>query len=102
MSRGHGRIERTLLAVLDQQAEPVDTFALAALVYDVPADPDGVVRLTAAQLSSVRRALGRLQRIGLAFDCGRRRAINRTHWAGERIGVPFVIRMAELGIGRGR
>ena len=63
MSRGHGWVERSALAVLQVAGDCLDTFNIAAAAF-YP-DERGDVLVTDAQLSAVRRALGKLVREGL-------------------------------------
>lgn len=85
MSRGWGTVQRAVMELLEETAaeeRPVDrilnTYTIAALVFDVQPDAKGVRLLTDSQLSSVRRALARLRREGLVegrrgFRDGRQR-----------------------------
>ena len=75
MSKGLGRIERAVLAVLDG-GRWGDTLTLAAVVFNVP--DDGYV--SDAQHASVRRALGGLKRKGLVLEYGRRYHDGRRRW----------------------
>ena len=68
MSGGPVHIQRRLLAIFRGANRPLDTFRLAAWVYCAESDAYGDAVLTAAQLSSVRRALIRLSDKGLL--CG--------------------------------
>jgi len=85
MSRGHGRIQVSILGVLNGTEENFTTYDLAALALGLAPDDDGVTRLDNAQLTTVRRALGKLRREGLVFDCGRHR-YGRRVWA-ARVGA---------------
>jgi len=64
MSRGLGRIERAVLAVL-AQCESNNALSLACDVYNVERDADGNRWCNAAQHAAVRRALRKLLRVGL-------------------------------------
>lgn len=91
MSRGHGHIQRDLLAVLESENRPFDAFLLAAEVYDVEPGDDGLALVSDAMLVSVRRALVKLAAEGKIIKVVRFRAgplnTNRTWWANERFGV---------------
>ena len=52
MSRGLGRIQRALVANLEANTKLVDTFELAADVYDIPPSAAGVTVISTAQLVS--------------------------------------------------
>jgi hypothetical protein len=66
MSKGLGKIQRR---VLDEMAAlgRTDTFELTAAVFDVKPSEDGVRLLSTTQLSSVRRAVRRLAKLGLVI-----------------------------------
>lgn len=90
MSRGHGRIERALLAVLDAADDHLNTFDLTADVFH-PEKTGGVVGVTDAQLSAVRRALGKLTREGHVVPVGHSKTSpgrgwhdRRAHWISAR------------------
>jgi hypothetical protein len=68
MSGGPVHIQRRLLAIFRGANRALDTFELAAWVYCIEPDASGNTLVTAAQLSSVRRALIRLSDKGLL--CG--------------------------------
>ena len=86
MSGGPVHIQRRLLAIFRGANRPLDTFRLAAWVYCAESDAYGDAVLTAAQLSSVRRALIRLSDKGLL--CGVRGPHNgRQLWARPHIFV---------------
>lgn len=80
MSRGPGRVQRAVMAALEAAGDPRDAFTLAAEVYAVEPDPDGVRRMTDAQLSATRRALARLRAEGRVEQGGRRWPDGRTRW----------------------
>ncbi len=71
MSKGPGRVMREALEVVRASSLAVDSFAIAALVYGVKPGADGIRRLSAAQVSSVRRAMAKLVRAGKVADIGR-------------------------------
>ena len=83
MSRGHGRIERALLAVLDAADNHLNTFDLTADVFH-PEKTGGVVGVTDAQLSAVRRALGKLTREGHVVPVGHSKTSPRRGWHDRR------------------
>jgi hypothetical protein len=63
---------RDALAIVQENPPQIDSFAIAALIYDVRPEPDGVTYLvTPAQRSAVRRALVALVRAGKVVDMGR-------------------------------
>lgn len=70
-SRGLGRIERILLAALEQSPKPIDTFDLAVKAYGLNADDDGVNYVSETQFVSVRRALRSLERADKIFNISR-------------------------------
>jgi hypothetical protein len=71
MSRGAGRIMREALAIVEADHGPIDSFKIAALVYGAQPDWNGITRLSAAQITAVRRALAALVRTGKVADMGR-------------------------------
>jgi hypothetical protein len=91
MSRGHGRIERALLAVLDATDDHLNTFELTATAFELQPDSTGLVGISPAQLSAVRRALGKLAREGLVVPVGLSETSpgrgwhdRRAHWISAR------------------
>lgn len=94
MSRGWGRVERAVMAALEG-GERRDAFELAAAIYAVEPDPDGVQRLTDAQLSATRRALARLRAEGLVD--GRRARYGRKRW-----GTVAAIRLYDVQLAKWR
>jgi hypothetical protein len=82
MSKGMGRIERALVAILEARTKVVDTFELAADVYEIPSDA-GVTVISEAQLVSVRRALASLTKAGKILRIMRGHN-KRTYWANSR------------------
>jgi hypothetical protein len=65
MSRGFGRVQRTILDVLGRAIEPIDAPSLAVYVYpSVPRDESGTFLITVSQCESVGRALRRLRHAG--------------------------------------
>lgn len=83
MSRGHGAVERGVLAVLAQRADhgggEVSIAALAARIFDLHTPA------TRSQRSSVRRAVDRLAREGLVL-ARHTRDVNHEMLNGERGG----------------
>ncbi len=73
MSRGLGRVQRSVMDVLSWGGG-LTSFDLAAQVYGAITLPDGRCSVSNAQRAAVRRALSSLQRRGLAFQCGRTKA----------------------------
>lgn len=71
MSRGFGRVERTILSALSA-GRPLSVEQLAAFAYfNPPTEPGGPeAPRTTAQLTSIRRALSRLQEQRLVFKLG--------------------------------
>lgn len=103
MSRGHGRIQRDLLAVLESQNRVFDAFLLAAEVYDIEPDDDGQALVSDAMLVSVRRALVKLAAEGkiiklIRLKRSEPRFASRTYWANERFGVWLKCRWIKEGI----
>jgi hypothetical protein len=70
-SRGYGRLQRTLLDLLENSDELLDTFRLTALAFGCQPDADGRTLFSEAQVVSARRALARLAREGRIFALGR-------------------------------
>ena len=102
MSRGTGRIQQELLAILDRHSGALDTFDLAAKAYALQPGKDGVIELTDAHLVSARRALQGLARADKIYRLGRGK---RLLWSNVRVGLWATIRdmqqtslaLAELG-----
>jgi hypothetical protein len=81
MSRGHGKLQRRLLEILNSEARVFGTFELATRAFDVPPRRSGPTLITAAQEVAARRALRKLADEGAVNDlryAGRRKA-----WANE-------------------
>jgi hypothetical protein len=64
MSRGHGKLQRELLALI-RAIKQLDTFQLCALAYRVEPNANGEKLVNDTQLAAVRRALSSLAREGL-------------------------------------
>ena len=96
MSRGHGKIERALLEILEQNTKPLHTYELTAAVFDVKPDKSDHISLTPIQLASVRRALLNLKRQDKAVDMGRVYRHGRRGWASKRVASKYYKRLAEL------
>ena len=74
------RIQQQLLVVLETADDELNTFDLAAAVYEIKPRRDGVQYISEAQLSAVRRALISLAKKGRV--CGRRGYFDsRQRWA---------------------
>ena len=69
MSRGLGRVQRSVMGVLSQGGG-LTSFDLAVQVCGAITLPDGRCSVSNAQRAAVRRALSSLQRRGLTFQCG--------------------------------
>jgi hypothetical protein len=98
MSRGLGKLQRELLAILEDNDKELDTLTLAAVAYQ--AKP-GVTtryraRITDAHHAAVRRALRNLHKRGLVVELGRRRNCNCCHWASLKFGLPKQLRWLQL------
>jgi hypothetical protein len=91
MSRGHGRIQRDIIANLEKRDKLVDTFDLAADVFQLQPDSDGRILLNDAQLVSIRRALVKLAGNGIIFKVMRGHN-KRAYWANERLGLWHTVR----------
>jgi hypothetical protein len=110
MSRGRGAVQRRLLASLNAEERPFETFELAACAFDVQPDNQGDIFVTDAELVSTRRALRKLVREGAIYDYGRHYPDGRQRWASERLGLRDLIRhmqhenllMTDLAILRAR
>jgi hypothetical protein len=91
MSRGHGRIERALLAILDVADNHLNTFELTAAVFTLQPDNTGLVVISPARIGAVRRALRKLAREGLVVPVGSSKTSpgrgwhdRRAHWISAR------------------
>ena len=82
MSRGHGRIQRDIIAAIEKSTDMVDTFELAVNVYSIEPNGDGLRILSDAQLVSVRRALVKLAAAGKVFKI-MRGSNKRAYWGNE-------------------
>jgi hypothetical protein len=89
MSKGYGQIQRKVLAELAARPDAIELFDLAATVYAVKPNKDGMHLVNDAQLVSVRRALRGLEKAGKAYRIARRRS---TYWVNERTGLWVLIR----------
>jgi len=94
MSKGLGQIQRDLLTQLEGRTTVVDTFTLAADVYRLEPNSDGMRVLNDAQLVSVRRALLKLASAGKAFKIMRGHD-KRAYWANERLGLWLTVRQLQ-------
>jgi hypothetical protein len=88
MSRGLGKLQRDLLETLEENNKSIDTLTLAALVYDVQPDANGVHRINNAQHTAVRRAMRNLHKRGLVVDLERPHSDARRYWASIKAGLP--------------
>jgi len=91
MRRGHGRIERALLAVLYATDNDLDAFELAAAAFELQPERTGRVGISPAQIGTIRRALGKLARDGLVVPVGSSKTQpgggwpdRRAHWVSAR------------------
>ncbi|HZV07820.1 MAG TPA: hypothetical protein VE999_22230 [Gemmataceae bacterium] len=96
MSKGHGRLQRELLSILEASAETVDTFTLTARALRPEPNADGVTIVAESPLSSVRRALGKLTDTKRIFDLARGWQDGRRRWASERVGLRYLIRTMQM------
>ena len=93
MSRGHGKVEATILETLtNNPGRGLSAQRLACIVYGLQPDPAGMVTVSVAQHASVRRALSNLHKQGKVFNLGRfdepgnrgnKGARPRSMWASE-------------------
>jgi hypothetical protein len=81
MSRGHGSLQRSLLALIEANPPHIDTFALTALAFAVKPDAQGNVAVNGAQLASARRALSALARERKIIGSTARLRGGRRAWA---------------------
>jgi hypothetical protein len=88
MSRGYGQVQRDILAVLRANDRLMDTFVIAAMVYDVKPGDHGLRILNDAQLVSIRRALVKLADEGEIFKVMRGHN-KRAYWASERTAAHY-------------
>jgi len=86
MSRGHGRIEREILALLAVN-RTMTAPILAAFVYQ---DEPGSQPITRAQLSAVRRALSKLQKSDEVVKLGNMFQNERCSYASRAKAVEIV------------
>ena len=96
MSRGAGKLQRRLLAILEEDEDLIDTYELTARAFDYEADADGQITLNEVHLVSVRRALSGLVRTGKLLDLGRHWRGGRKHWANERVALRYLIRTMQM------
>ena len=106
MSRGHGRIERALLADLYATDDDFDAFELAVAAFELQPDNTGRVGISPAQIGTVRRALGKLAREGLVVPVGSSKTQpgrgwrdRRAHWISARA-LPAYRQREEASLGR--
>jgi hypothetical protein len=98
MSRGLGKVQRTVLAILEASEEPIETVTIAAKVYaganfsirTTSASPwvvdyTDASFVTPAQVVATLRALRSLERCGKIAKTGRRHELNREHWASKKV-----------------
>jgi hypothetical protein len=92
MSRGHGRVEASILDILNGSSEPWSVLSLAVVVYGDTTDA-----VSPVHVSAVRRALSNLRRQGKAFSLGRRYAnapygkgLPVSVWASEEVARAYV------------
>ena len=71
MSRRIGRVEACILSTLSTTPGKVSALELAAVVYDLQPNADGIVVVSENQATAVRHALSNLRRQGKAFHLGR-------------------------------
>ena len=96
MSRGAGKLQRRLLAILEEDEGLIDTYDLTARAFDYEADADGQIALSETHLVSVRRALSGLVRTGKLHDLGRHWRMGRKHWGNERVALRYLIRTMQM------
>jgi hypothetical protein len=97
MSRGLGKLQRDLLAILEENDKSIDTITLTALAYQD--NPEAVVyedRVTDAQHAAVRRALRNLHKRGLVVDLTRHTRDGRRYWASLKVGLPARLHNLQL------
>jgi hypothetical protein len=88
MSRGLGKLQRDLLATLEEKNKQIDTITLAADAYRVEPDANGCRGVTDAQHAAVRRSLRNLLKRGIVMDLGRHHSDARRYWASIKAGLP--------------
>ena len=96
MSRGPGKLQRRLLAILEEDEGLIDTYELTARAFDYEPDETGQIMLSDARLVSVRRALSGLVRTGKLHDLGRHWRRGRKHWGNERTALRYLIRTMQI------
>ena len=78
MSRGLGRVQIGLLAIIERQEKNVDTYHLARLFYQPHVE--GMCYLTDAQIKATYRALCSLAKRGKIERCFKGRGANGFIW----------------------
>jgi hypothetical protein len=78
MSRGLGRVQTGLLAIIERQEKNIHTYHLARLLYQPHVE--GVCHLTDAQIKATYRALCSLQKCGKIERCFKGRGANGFIW----------------------
>jgi hypothetical protein len=81
MSRGHGKLQTTLLSIFAENDRLLDTFELTALAFDIKPDHSGRCIVNDGHLSSTRRALAKLAREGAIAAVGGHFRRGRVMWA---------------------
>ncbi len=94
MPRSLGKLQVRLLAILESRHEPLDTFELTALAFEVRPRARGR-GLERTQVNSTHRALQRLAEAKLIMELGRNFRGGRTQWASLQVGLPLAIRRAQ-------
>lgn len=79
MSRGHGKVQRAILAVL-ADGKSYDTGDIAAMAFDLEPSEDGTTYINQAQRAAVARALAKMARESLVFRLFRGHN-KRAYWA---------------------
>lgn len=95
MSRGHGKLQGVLLAIIRQHADALDTITLAGLAHESPPGPDGGMTVLRSHVVSTQRALSRLAEDHLVCRMGRRSGQNREHWLDAARGIPLRLRQVQ-------
>jgi hypothetical protein len=91
MSRGLGRIQRDIIALLEARDKLIDTYDVAADIYGLKPNDENWILLNDAQLVSVRRAFVKLAAVGKVIKVYRGHN-KRAYWANERLGLWWKLR----------
>lgn len=95
MSRGHGRVEREILTILEATRGSMTPLELAARIYQDPTHRPDAVKVRHNQLLSVRRALLKLREEGQVFELPQD-VVGQSRHSREKSSTQWVTRAAAL------